>query len=313
MKMQPSDTTDHRLPSSTRCLTHQGRSTGLEVKREEKEEKKYQAYWLCRAFSSMIFKEKYIYVEIKYGIYLQKKRKEKTQNPKKISLIFIFRKYIFHFFLFPWYKNVKYLTMICRKQIHGILSLLWSVSTEKGLVHGVDLLWFHTHAHVRILATSPPDTTKQTRHWAKTWNAALPGKTEINFSLVHPTMRNSHHRGKKNKKPLNKYAPKVKACVDGGRHLPVRKTSLGISRFQAALMRSRQTQLKSSWEAVPHPGAAPRPEREPLERFNPKFMVTAHKSVSSFCRSRGRSSPLGGFSHTDLWLQGFTQATNINF
>ena len=49
----------------------------------------------------MIFKEKYIYVEIKYGIYLQKKRKEKTQNPKKISLIFIFRKYIFHFFLFP--------------------------------------------------------------------------------------------------------------------------------------------------------------------------------------------------------------------
>ena len=199
MKMQPSDTTDHRLPSSTRCLTHQGRSTGLEVKREEKEEKKYQAYWLCRAFSSMIFKEKYIYVEIKYGIYLQKKRKEKTQNPKKISLIFIFRKYIFHFFLFPWYKNVKYLTMICRKQIHGILSLLWSVSTEKGLVHGVDLLWFHTHAHVRILATSPPDTTKQTRHWAKTWNAALPGKTEINFSLVHPTMRNSHHRGKKTK------------------------------------------------------------------------------------------------------------------
>ena len=47
----------------------------------------------------MIFKEKYIYVEIKYGIYLQK-RKEKTQNPKKISLIFIFRKYIFHFFYF---------------------------------------------------------------------------------------------------------------------------------------------------------------------------------------------------------------------
>ena len=99
MKMQPSDTTDHWLPSSTRCLTHQGRSTGLEVKREKKEEKKYQAYWLCRAFSGVIFKEKYIYVEIKYGIYLQK-RKEKTQNPKKISLIFIFRKYIFHFFYF---------------------------------------------------------------------------------------------------------------------------------------------------------------------------------------------------------------------
>lgn len=135
------------------------------------------------------------------------------------------------------------------------------------------------------------------------------GKQKLIFHLYTPPWE-THILGEKNKKPLNKYAPKVKACVDGGRHLPIRKTNLGVPWFQAAMMRSRQTQLKSSWEAVPHPGAVPRPEREPLERFNPKFMVTAHKSVSSFCRSHGWSSPLGGFSHTDLWLQGFTQATN---
>lgn len=45
MKMHPSDTADHRLLSSTRRLTHQGRCKGLEVKRErKKKKKKHQAY-----------------------------------------------------------------------------------------------------------------------------------------------------------------------------------------------------------------------------------------------------------------------------
>lgn len=136
-----------------------------------------------------------------------------------------------------------------------------------------DFTHMHTYAHLPPHPQTPPD--KQTRHWLT--HGMLPGKTEINFSFVHPTMRNSHLGGGGGKPPLNKYAPKVKACVDGGRHLPTRKTSLGASWFQAAMMRSRQTQPNSSREAVPHPRAAPGPEREPLEKFNPKFMVTAHE------------------------------------
>lgn len=50
MKMHPSDTADHRLLSSTRRLTHQGRCKGLEVKREKKEEKKHQALLTLQSF-----------------------------------------------------------------------------------------------------------------------------------------------------------------------------------------------------------------------------------------------------------------------